>query len=341
MVRANRLALRKFDGGDRPLSIVSPIEIRKPWNSSSQTFSTVPVFPSVRTTALPTSSDWASSNGLRIIDGLTSLKRPFADAFVLMPFGIPEKSTVMAKRIAARTCGTEQSALLADLEQRVVVRTIVVPGSVTSALGPLRMAKKLDPYRETARMALEPWLVEAALARLPQTLSPADQRTIVEATRTCACRNSNSHVQMMKSAKKWHRQNATNGMYCSRRRRVLVDRKVRASLVIVGRVRSQQMAEMPLAEHDNVVKTFPPDRTDRPFTISVLPRRSRRGWPIPNAHRPKAADEDVTVDGVAVTNDVSRCYFPTIGLGELVRNPFSRWVRSHPQPQDLAAIVMQ
>jgi hypothetical protein len=49
---------------------------------------------------------------------------------------------------------------------------------------PLRMARKLDPYRETARLALEPWLVEAALARLPQTLSPADQRTIVKATRT-------------------------------------------------------------------------------------------------------------------------------------------------------------
>ena len=71
------------------------------------------------------------------------------------------------------------------------------------------------------------------------------------------------------------------------------------------------MAKMPLAEHDNVVKTFP-DRTDRPFTIPVLPRRSRGGWPIPNAHRPKAADEDVTVDGVAVTDDVSRFYFPTI-----------------------------
>jgi hypothetical protein len=27
-------------------------------------------------------------------------------------------------------------------------------------------------------------------------------------------------------------------------------------------------------------------------------------------------------------------YFPTIGLGELVRNSFSRWVRSHFQPQD-------
>ena len=65
-----------------------------------------------------------------------------------------------------------------------IVRVIVDPGSVTSALEPLRMAKKLDPYRENARMALEPWLVEAALARLGRTLSPAEQRTIVEATRT-------------------------------------------------------------------------------------------------------------------------------------------------------------
>jgi hypothetical protein len=85
------------------------------------------------------------------------------------------------------------------------------------------------------------------------------------------------------------------------------------------------MALMPLAEYDNVVKTFPADRTDRPFRIPG-------GWPIPNAHRPKAADEDITVDGVAVTDDVSRFYFPTIGLGELARNPFSRWVRSHSQP---------
>ncbi len=46
------------------------------------------------------------------------------------------------------------------------------------------MARKLDAYRETARMALEPWLVETALARLGRILSPAEQRTIVQATRT-------------------------------------------------------------------------------------------------------------------------------------------------------------
>ena len=61
---------------------------------------------------------------------------------------------------------------------------IVDPGSVTLALEPLRMAKKVDSYRETARMVIEPWLVQAALARFPQPLSPADQRIIVKATRT-------------------------------------------------------------------------------------------------------------------------------------------------------------
>jgi hypothetical protein len=66
----------------------------------------------------------------------------------------------------------------------VIIRSIVDPGSVTSALEPLRMARKLDPYRETARMALEPWLVEAALARLSKPLSPADQRIVLNATRT-------------------------------------------------------------------------------------------------------------------------------------------------------------
>jgi len=69
-------------------------------------------------------------------------------------------------------------------EVTTFIRTIVDPGSVTSALEPLRMAKKLDRFRETARMELEPWVVEAALTRLDKTLSPDEQRIIVKATRT-------------------------------------------------------------------------------------------------------------------------------------------------------------
>ena len=92
--------------------------------------------------------------------------------------------------------GPAARATLAVIEERkerrstdgrlisVIVWRLVAPGSVTSALQPLRMARKLDPYRETARMALEPWLVETALAHLDRKLSPADQRTIAKATRT-------------------------------------------------------------------------------------------------------------------------------------------------------------
>jgi hypothetical protein len=90
---------------------------------------------------------------------------------------------------AARAC----MALIEEAKERhpsdesritAIVKEMVAPGSVTSALEPLRMARKLDPYRETARIVLEPWLVEIALARLDRKLDPAEQRVIVKATRT-------------------------------------------------------------------------------------------------------------------------------------------------------------
>ncbi|QIG46810.1 hypothetical protein G5V57_03030 [Nordella sp. HKS 07] len=61
---------------------------------------------------------------------------------------------------------------------------IVTPGSVNSALETLRMAKLLDPYRDTASILLEPWLIEAALARLGERhLTSDEQRIILRATR--------------------------------------------------------------------------------------------------------------------------------------------------------------
>ena len=65
-----------------------------------------------------------------------------------------------------------------------IERVIVAPGSVTSALGPLRMARRLDAYRETAHVLLEPWLVEAALKRLgSRRLTEEQQKAVFAATR--------------------------------------------------------------------------------------------------------------------------------------------------------------
>ena len=120
-----------------------------------------------------------------IREGGTARRVTAAEAFLLQL----TKRGLEGDGAAAREC----LAMIEQARERqgagqspisTIVLVGVVPGSVTSALEPLRMAKKLDPNRETARMVLEPWLVEAALARLDRTLSSAEQRTIVDATRT-------------------------------------------------------------------------------------------------------------------------------------------------------------
>ena len=54
-------------------------------------------------------------------------------------------------------------------------------------------------------------------------------------------------------------------------RRVLVEREMSASLVIVPEVVGQDAARVPFAEDENVVQTFAPDRTDQALGERILP----------------------------------------------------------------------
>lgn len=110
-----------------------------------------------------------------------------AEAFLLKltKSGLEGDGAAARASLAAIESAREQhNAGLGGSQISAIVREIIEPGSVTSALEPLRMARKLDSYRDTAQIALEPWLVEAALARLDRRLSPAEQQIIVKATRT-------------------------------------------------------------------------------------------------------------------------------------------------------------
>lgn len=85
----------------------------------------------------------------------------------------------MAAISAARAARPEEPS---DLR---IIRIILRPGGVVEAIEALRIARKQDRYRETARMALEPWIVEMALDRLGEhRLSPEEQACVVAATRT-------------------------------------------------------------------------------------------------------------------------------------------------------------
>jgi hypothetical protein len=104
-------------------------------------------------------------------------------------------------------------------------------------------------------------------------------------------------------------------------------------------VRFEQITEVPFANHNHMVKTIPPDRSDEPLRTSVLPWRSWRDRPIPYAHRPKPAKKGMAIDAIPVANNVSRRLLPPTCLGQLPGNPFRARMRSYAQPQKLTTTV--
>jgi hypothetical protein len=101
------------------------------------------------------------------------------------------------------------------------------------------------------------------------------------------------------------------------------------------------MAEVRLPEHNDMVKAIPPDRTDEPLCLPVLPWRSRCDRPIPYARRAQATDEDLAIDTIPIANNISRRLLPAARLSELTGNPLGARMRGYAQPQKLTARMPQ
>ena len=65
---------------------------------------------------------------------------------------------------------------------------------------------------------------------------------------------------------------------------------MRARPIVIFHVTEQQVTEVAFAEYNDVVKAFPADRTDQPFSISILPRGARRRRSIADAYRSESAN---------------------------------------------------
>ncbi len=98
------------------------------------------------------------------------------------------------------------------------------------------------------------------------------------------------------------------------------------SIVIIG-ISSKQMAKMPLAKYQYMVKAFPSDRADQSLTIAVLPWRPWRYRPIPNTHCPEAAAEDRAVYTIAIADEITGSLLPAISLCQLASYPFRAGMR--------------
>ena len=96
---------------------------------------------------------------------------------------------------------------------------------------------------------------------------------------------------------------------------------------------------MALAEHDNVVKAFPSDRTDQPFGTSILPRGAWRRWSVANAHRSKSSDENFAIRSIAIADQIAGKLLPSAGFRYLVCDPFRGRMRGDSEPYDLSSAM--
>src|SRR3954447_23110619 len=101
------------------------------------------------------------------------------------------------------------------------------------------------------------------------------------------------------------------------------------------------MTQMPLAEHDHMIKAIASDRANQSFNIPVLPWRSRRRRSVANAHRANTARKCLAIDTVAISNQIGRHWVPAAGFADLPDDPLGSRMRSNANPQDASATMFQ
>src|ERR1700738_2963431 len=114
---------------------------------------------------------------------------------------------------------------------------------------------------------------------------------------------------------------------------------MRAGPIVIFHVTEQQVTEVAFSEYNDVIKAFPANRTDQPFSISILPRGARRRRSIANAHRSESADKDLTISPVPVTNEIAGSLLPPACFRDLICDPFCGWMRCDAKPQNMSPAV--
>src|SRR5882757_2947992 len=111
-----------------------------------------------------------------------------------------------------------------------------------------------------------------------------------------------------------------------------------SNVVVIASIGSQDSSQMHLAQDNDVVHTFTPDRSNQPFGKAVLPRRGWGGRLVPDAHGAQLARDDAAIDPVAIADEVFWRLFPGKGLRYLTRNPFGRRVCCDVDPDQVSAV---
>jgi hypothetical protein len=103
---------------------------------------------------------------------------------------------------------------------------------------------------------------------------------------------------------------------------------MRADLVVIGSVIFQNATQLRLVEHDQMIESFAPNRSDEPLDEAVLPRRARCGRVIPDPHCTNAAYISRTESAVAIAKQMTRRFVPRKSVGHLTSYPLGSRIGS-------------
>src|SRR5215469_9643428 len=113
---------------------------------------------------------------------------------------------------------------------------------------------------------------------------------------------------------------------------------MRSRSVIVLEIRGQDSTQRGLMEHDHMVQTLAPKRTNHSPYIRPLPRRSRCGQNFLDAHVCDLPLEFLAEDGVAITQQVARDLLKRKRLPQLLPGPLRGWMGSHIEMKNASTV---
>jgi hypothetical protein len=111
--------------------------------------------------------------------------------------------------------------------------------------------------------------------------------------------------------------------------------------MIVGEVAGQDAAGVSLAEDEDMIQALAPDRADEPLRERVLPRAARRRENLLDPHALHAAAKLLTIDLVAITQEIGWRGLVREGVHDLLGGPGGGGVLGHVEVDDPPAVVRE
>ena len=96
---------------------------------------------------------------------------------------------------------------------------------------------------------------------------------------------------------------------------------------------------MSFAENENVIQTLAPDRTEEALRERVLPRAVGRRQDLIDPHAPHSLSERVSVDLIAIAEEIGGSGVVGERLNELLGGPSSGGMLGDVEVEDAAAVV--